>query len=191
MQSMKINGNQIRRGHLILHEGGLWRVHKTQATKTGKSGAYNQVEMKNIVTGTKLNIRYRASESVERTRLEDRPYTFLYENGDNLVLMHVETYEQLELPKSTLGEEFYFLTDGMEVRVEFHEETPISVILPEQVTVVVAETEPSIKGQTASASYKPAILTNGVRIMVPPFVGANDEIIVDTIEFEYVSRAGG
>ncbi len=186
---MKINGNQVRRGHIILHEGGLWKVQKTQATKTGKSGAYNQVEMKNIISGTKLNMRYRASESVERARLEEKDYTFLYASDPQFVFMDADTFEQIEVSADTIGESASFLAEGMSVRISFYENTPIDVALPEQVTVTVSETEPVIKGQTASASYKPALLENGLRITVPQFVAPGERITVDTREVAYVGRA--
>ena len=188
-RALKINGNQIRRGTLLLVEGGLWRVTKAEATKTGKSGAYNQVEMKNIQTGTKKNTRFRASETVERARLEEHDCTFLYMEGDDAVVMDAQTFDQFTLPAEVLGDDAIFLADGLQITVEFHEGAPISLNLPQHVLLSVAETEPAIKGQTASNSFKPAVLSNGMRTTVPHFVNEGDEIIVDTSERTYVKRA--
>lgn len=186
---MKINGNQVRKGTLLLFEEGLWRVMKAEATKTGKSGAYNQVEMKNIQTGTKKNVRFRASESVERARLDERGCTFLYMEGEDAIVMDSESYDQITLPSEILGDDAIFLSDGLAISVEFHEGTPLGLSLPQQVQLAVTETEPVVKGQTASSSYKPALLSNGMRTGVPPFINAGDEIIVDTAERTYVKRA--
>lgn len=186
---MKINGNQVRKGTLLLFEGGLWRVTKTEATKTGKSGAYNQVEMKNITTGTKKNTRFRASETVERARVEERKMTFLYETENGVVLMDPNTYDQIDVNADVIGEDSVFLDDGMEVSVEFYEEDPLNIVLPSQVTLTITETEPALKGQTVSSSFKPAVLSNGVRIMVPQFINVDDDIVVDTEERSYIKRA--
>lgn len=186
---MKINGNQVRKGTLLLIEGGLWRVTKAEATKTGKSGAYNQVEMKNIVTGTKKNTRFRASETVERARLEERACTYLFNDGSDFVVMDSETYEQLSLNESIIGDDAVFLSDGLQISVEMHEGAPLGITLPQQVQLTVSETEPVVKGQTASGSFKPATLSNGVRISVPQFVNEGDDVIVDTAERAYVKRA--
>jgi len=187
--SVKINGNQVRKGTLLLIEGGLWRVTKTEATKTGKSGAYNQVEMKNITTGTKKNTRFRASETVERARVEERKMTFLYETENGVVLMDPKTFDQIDVPADVIGEDAVFLDDGMEVGVEFHEEDPLNIVLPAQVTLTVTETEPALKGQTVSSSFKPAVASNGLRVMVPQFVNVDDDIVVETEERSYVKRA--
>lgn len=186
---MKINGNQVRKGTLLLIDDGLWRVTKSEATKTGKSGAYNQVEMKNITTGTKKNTRFRASETVERARVEERKMTFLYETDTGIVLMHPETFDQIDVTTEVIGDDAVFLDDGMEVGVEFHEENPLNINLPAQVTLTIVETEPALKGQTVSSSFKPAVLSNGLRIMVPQFINVDDEIVVDTEERSYVKRA--
>jgi elongation factor P len=186
---LKINGNQVRKGALLLFEGGLWRVTKSEATKTGKSGAYNQVEMKNIVTGTKKNTRFRSSESVEAARLDERQCTYLYSDGESVILMDPDSYEQIAIPGDVVGEDVVFLDDGMTVTVAFYDGAPVSLDVPAQVTLAVADTEPAIKGQTASASYKPAVLANGVRITVPQFVNVGDDIVVDTSERSYVRRA--
>lgn len=186
---MKINGNEIRPGHVITHKGGLWIAVKTQAVKPGKGGAFNQVELKNLIDGTKLNERFRASETVERTRLEQKPHQFLYENGDMLTFMDTESYEQIELPKEFLGERAAFLQDGMQVTVEFHQDRPIGISLPDQVVLEIVETEPTVKGQTAASSYKPATMNNGLRVMVPPFLETGTRIVVDTNEVTYLRRA--
>jgi elongation factor P len=186
---MKINGNEIRPGNVIEHNSSLWIAVKAQAVKPGKGPAYNQVELKNLINGSKLNERFRSSETVERVRLEQNDYQFLYAEGDNLVFMDVKNYEQLEIPREFVGERAAFLQDGMTVTVESHENMPIGISLPDQVTLQVTEAEPAIRRQTASSSYKPAMLENGVRVMVPPFVEAGEKIIVDTNELTYVRRA--
>lgn len=186
---MKINGNEIRPGNVLEHNGGLWAVVKTNAVKPGKGGAFNQVEMKNLIDGTKLNERFRASETVERIRLDQKDFQFLYEQGEALVFMDLETYEQLELQKDFVGDRRAFLQDGMMVTVELHDERPIGISLPDQVTLAIAEADPVIKGQTATSSYKPAMLENGVRILVPPFISAGERVIVDTSELTYLRRA--
>lgn len=188
---MKINGNEIRPGNVISHKGGLWVAVKIQAVKPGKGGAFAQVELKNLIDNTKLNERFRASETVEKVRLEQHDYQFLYAEGDMLVFMNLESYEQIEIPKDFIGERAQFLQDGMQVVVESHEEKPIGVSLPDQVTLEITEAEPVVKGQTAASSYKPAILENGVRVMVPPFVSTGEKIIVDTNELTYIRRADG
>ena len=186
---MKINGNEIKPGHVIEHNGGLWVAVKTNAVKPGKGGAFNQVELKNLLDGTKLNERFRASETVERVRLEQKDYQFLYAQDEALVFMDAESYEQLELQAHFVGDRAAFLQDGMTVTVELHEERPIGISLPDQVTLEVAEADPVVKGQTAASSYKPAVLENGVRVMVPPFVTAGERIIVATDDITYVRRA--
>jgi len=186
---MKINGNEIRPGNVIQHQNTIWVAVKTQHVKPGKGGAFAQVEMKNLIDGRKLNERFRATETVERVRLEQKDYQFLYEQGEMLVFMDIETYEQLELQKDFVGERAAFLQDGMEVTVESHEGRPIGIQLPDHVTLEVTETEPHLKGQTVSSSYKPALLENGVRTTVPPFIVVGDRIIVDTNEITYVRRA--
>lgn len=186
---MKINGNEIRPGNVIEHNGGLWVAVKTNHVKPGKGGAYNQVELKNLIDGTKLNERFRSAETVERVRLEQKEFTYLYEQGDALVFMDSETYEQLELQKDFVGDRAAFLKEGMAVTVELYEEKPIGISLPPQVTLEVAEADPVVKGQTAASSYKPAVLENGVRVMVPPFITAGERIVVDTDEITYLRRA--
>ncbi|MGK2740622.1 elongation factor P [Tepidicaulis sp. LMO-SS28] len=186
---MKINGNEIRPGNVITHKGGLWAAVKVQHVKPGKGGAFAQVELKNLIDGTKLNERFRSAETVERVRLEQRDYQFLFADGDMLAFMDLESYEQIELSAEFLGERASFLQDGMKVIVESHEGKHIGVQLPDQVTLEITDTEPVVKGQTATSSYKPAALENGLRVMVPPFISAGDKIIVDTNEVTYIKRA--
>lgn len=186
---MKINGNEIRPGNVIEHKGGLWAAVKIQHVKPGKGPAYAQVELKNLLDGTKLNERFRSSETIERVRLEQREFQYLYEEGDMLVFMDMETFEQIELPKDFVGERKAFLQEGMQVTVEFHEDKPIGVALPDHVTLEITEAEPVVKGQTASSSYKTATLENGVRIMVPPFISMGEKVVVDTSDLSYVRRA--
>jgi elongation factor P len=186
---MKINGNEIRPGNVIQHKGALWVAVKAQAVKPGKGPAYAQVELKNAIDGTKLNERFRASETVERVRLEQRDYQYLYAEGDMLTFMDLDNYEQIALPRDFLEERAAFLQDGMKVTVESHEGKAIGVALPDQVTLQVVEADPVVRGQTAASSYKPAKLENGVRILVPPFVEAGEHVVVDTNELTYVRRA--
>jgi len=157
----KINGNEIRPGNVIEHDGGLWVAVKTNAVKPGKGGAYNQVELKNLINGTKLNERFRAAETVEK----------------------------VELQKDFVGDRAAFLQDGMTVTVELYEEKPIGISLPQQVTLTITEADPVVKGQTAASSYKPAVLENGVRVLVPPFISAGERIVIDTDEITYLRRA--
>jgi len=186
---MKISGNEIRPGNVIQHKGALWVAVKTQHVKPGKGPAYAQVELKNAIDGTKLNERFRSSETVERVRLEQKDYQFLYADGDMLTFMDMDTYDQMALPRDFLEERAAFLQDGMKVTVESHEGKPIGITLPDQVTLEVVEAEPVVKGQTAASSYKPAKLENGVRVMVPPFIGVGERVVVDTNELTYVRRA--
>ncbi|MCC5984470.1 MAG: elongation factor P [Rhodobacteraceae bacterium] len=185
----KINGNEIRPGNVLEHDSGLWVAVKVNHVKPGKGGAFAQVEMKNLRDGRKLNERFRSEDKVERVRLEQKDQQFLYENDDMLVFMDMETFEQLELPADVLGERRPFLQDGMTVTIEYYGEEALNVTLPQKVTCTVVETEPVVKGQTAANSYKPAILDNGVRVMVPPFVGTDEAIVVNTETFEYAERA--
>ena len=185
----KINGNEIRRGNIIEHNGGLWVAVKTDHVKPGKGGAFAQVELKNLRNGSKLNERFRSADKVERVRLEQKDQQFLYESDDMLVFMDSETFEQIELPSDLLGDARPFLQDGMVVQIEYYEAEALSVALPEKVTCEIAETEPVVKGQTAANSFKPAILDNGVKIMVPPFVGQGEKVVVNTETGEYSERA--
>ena len=169
---MKINGNAIKPGNVIQHDGTLWVAVKTAHVKPGKGGAFAQVELKNLLDGRKLNERFRSSDTVERIRLEQKDYTFLYEQGDMLVFMDIINYDQIELHKDFVGEErVLFLQDGMQVTVEFHEERPIGITLPDTVVLEIIEADAVVKGQTASSSYKPAKASNGMRILIPPYMG--------------------
>ncbi len=186
---MKIDGNNIRKGNVIEHKGGLWRAIKTAHTQPGKGGAYLQVELKNLRDGSKLNERFRSSEKVEQARLEQKDYQFLFSADDMYTFMDGQTYEQIEISAEDVGDDAVFLQDGMEVKIEFHEESPLGVALPDKVILEIIETEPVVKGQTVSSSYKPATLDNGLRVGVPPFIKQGDKIVVSTAEREYVSRA--
>ena len=186
---MKINGNAVRPGNVIEHKGRLWRAVRIQHTQPGKGGAYLQVELRDIRDGTKLNERFRASESVERVRLDQKPYQFLYADGDMLTFMDNDTFDQITVHKDLVGEPVVFLTDGMEVTIESYENDPISVILPDTVVMTVTEADPVVKGQTASSSYKPAVLENGSRIMVPPHIEAGTRVVVSTADGAYSERA--
>jgi elongation factor P len=187
---MKIDGNEIRPGNVIEHQGRLWRAVKTQHVKPGKGGAYMQVELKDVRSGTKLNERFRASETVERARLDQKNYQFLFSDGDEFTFMDNENYEQITLNVDFIGEDTSkFLQDGMNVKIESFEDEPIGVALPETVDMVIEEADPVVKGQTASSSYKPAVLENTVRIMVPPHIESGTKVTVNTSDGTYVSRA--
>ncbi|MDQ0316977.1 elongation factor P [Amorphus orientalis] len=186
---MKINGNEIRPGNVIEHQNSLWAAVKVQHVKPGKGGAFAQVELKNLLDGRKLNERFRSADTIERVRLEQKDFQYLYAEGDNLVFMDTDTFEQLELSQDFVGERSSFLQDGMTVTVELYEEKPIGITLPQHVTLEIAEADAVVKGQTASSSYKPAVLENGVKVMVPPFIESGEKIVVDTEEITYVRRA--
>ncbi|MFB9149587.1 elongation factor P [Roseovarius ramblicola] len=185
----KINGNEIRPGNVLEHNGGLWAAVKVDHVKPGKGGAFAQVEMRNLRNGSKLNERFRSADKVERVRLEQKDQQFLYQEGENLIFMDTETYEQIQLPAEILGERRPFLQDGMTITVEFHESEALNASLPQKVTCRVVETEPVVKGQTAANSFKPAVLDNGVKVMVPPFVGQDEDIVINTESMEYAERA--
>ena len=185
----KINGNEIRPGNVLEHQGGLWSAVKVDHVKPGKGGAFAQVEMRNLRNGSKLNERFRSADKVERVRLEQKDQQFLYESDGMLVFMDQESFEQIEIPAEILGERRPFLQDGMVIQVEYHEAEPLSAQLPQKVTCQIVETEPVVKGQTAANSFKPALLDNGVRISVPPFVGQGEHVVVNTETMEYSERA--
>ncbi len=185
----KINGNEIRPNAVLEHNGGLWVAVKVDHVKPGKGGAFAQVEMKNLRNGSKLNERFRSADKVERVRLEQKDQQFLYETDGMLTFMDTETYEQIELPADLLGDRRPFLQDGMIAVIEYYEAEALNVTLPQKVTCKVVETEPVVKGQTAANSFKPAILDNGMKVMVPPFVGQDEDIIVNTETMEYSERA--
>lgn len=185
----KINGNEIRPGNVLEHDSGLWAAVKVDHVKPGKGGAFAQVELKNLRDGRKLNERFRSADKVERVRLEQKDQQFLFEADDMLTFMDSQTFDQIELPADILGDRRPFLQDGMVVKIEYYEEEALNVTLPARVTCTVAETEPVVKGQTAANSFKPATLDNGVRVMIPPFVGQDEAIVVSTETMEYVERA--
>ena len=185
---MKINAGEIRVGMLLEHKNDLWQVLKTQHVKPGKGGAFAQVEMKSVNKNTKLNERFRSSESVEKASLEETNYNFLYEDENNYFFMDPKSFEQIEIKKGIIGDKGKLLTENLEVSVSFYNETPISVELPKQVICKIETTDAALKGQTVSSSYKPAVLNNGLNIQVPPFIKAGDEIVVDTRDIEYVKK---
>ncbi|APE44144.1 elongation factor P [Sulfitobacter alexandrii] len=185
----KINGNEIRPGNVLEHNGGLWAAVKVDHVKPGKGGAFAQVELRNLRNGSKLNERFRSADKVERVRLEQKDQQFLYEDNGMLVVMDTDTYEQVQLSSELLGERRPFLQDGMMIVVEYHEAEALNASLPQKVVCKVVETEPVVKGQTAANSFKPAILDNGVKVSVPPFVGQDEDIVVNTETMEYVERA--
>jgi elongation factor P len=186
---MKMNGNAIRPGNVIEHQGRLWRAVKIAHTQPGKGGAYLQVELRDVRDGTKLNERFRSSETVERVRLDEKTYQFLFSSGDDYTFMDTETYEQISLMREMIGEPADFLQDGMMVTVQSYEDSPISVELPDTVIMEVTEADAVVKGQTASSSYKPALVENGRRVMVPPHIAAGTRIVVNTGDGTYVERA--
>jgi elongation factor P len=186
----KITGNEISPGTLINYNGGLWIAVKTAKVKPGKGGAYNQVELKNVTQGTKLNQRFRSDETVDEVHLDKKDFQFLYANDDMLTFMDMENYEQIELAVDFVGEDqAKFLQDGMKTLVNLYDGKPIGIKLPTQVTLAVAEADPVMKGGTAAPSYKTAVLENGLKIQVPPFIGAGERIIVATEDGSYVRRA--
>ena len=187
---MKINGNEIKPGNVIKHQDTLWVAVKADHVKPGKGGAFAQVELKNLLDGRKLNERFRSADKVEKVRLEQKDHTYLYPEGEMLVFMDTETYEQISLQTEFVGEDrAAYLTDGMTVTLEFYEEKPIGIELPQHVELEVEDTEPVVKGQTAANSYKPAMLVGGIRTQVPPFVGPGERIVVATEDGSYVRRA--
>jgi elongation factor P len=186
---MKISGVDIRPGNILEHEGGIWKVAKIQHTQPGKGGAFMQVEMKNLEDGRKTNIHYRSADTVEKVRLDTKDFQFLFADGDDYVFMDQETYDQITIAAKLLGDEAAFLQDGMQVTLELYDERPISVQLPDTIEATIVEADAVVKGQTASSSYKPAILDNGVRVMVPPHISSGTRIVVDVYAKEYVRKA--
>ncbi len=185
---MKINATEIRVGMLLEHKNDLWQVLKTQHVKPGKGGAFAQVEMKSINKNTKLNERFRSSETVEKASIDETSYNFIYEDEKNYFFMNPKTFEQIEINKYTVGEKGKLLTENLKVTVSFYNENAISVELPNQVTCKIKSTDVALKGQTVSSSYKPAVLENGLNIQVPPFIESEDEIIIDTRTLEYIKK---
>tara|TARA_B100000900_G_scaffold14051_1_gene11313 strand:- start:1824 stop:2384 length:561 start_codon:yes stop_codon:yes gene_type:complete len=185
---MKINANEIRVGMLLEYKDDLWQVLKTQHVKPGKGGAFAQVEMKSVNKNTKLNERFRSSETIEKALVEENSFNYLYEDEANYFFMEPKSFEQIEIKKDIIGDKGKLLTENLEVSVSFYNEKPISIDLPNQVNCKIESTDAALKGQTVSSSYKPAILDNGLNIQVPPFIEAGDEIVVDTRNLEYVKK---
>ncbi len=185
---MKILGNEIKPGMVLEHRDDLWSVLKTQHVKPGKGGAFNQVELKSIKKGTKLNERFRSSDTVERAILDDRKFNFLYEDEKNCHFMDPKNFEQIEISKNLLDEKSKLLKENMEVDIQFYDDQAMSVQLPNTVELIIETTDAAIKGQTASSSYKPATLENGIKIMVPPFINSGDKISLDTRTLEYIKK---
>jgi len=185
---MKISGNEIRVGMLIEHKNDLWQVLKTQHVKPGKGGAFAQVEMKSVNRNTKLNERFRSSDTVEKASLDEIKFNYLYEDEQDYYFINPKTFEQINIKKNIIGEKGKLLTENLEVNISFYNENPLSVEMPNQVTCKVKTTDVALKGQTVSSSYKPATLDNGINIQVPPFIESEDEIIIDTRTIEYVKK---
>ena len=185
---MKISGNEIKPGMLLEHKEDLWEVLKTQHVKPGKGGAFNQIEMKSVNKGTKLNERFRSSDNVEKASLDEVNFNFLYEDEIEYYFINQKTFEQINIKKEIVGEKGSFLKEELEVKISFYENKAISIELPKQINCKIESTDAALKGQTVSSSYKPAILDNGIKIQVPPFIESEDEIIVDTRSIEYVKK---
>ena len=185
---MKINASEIRVGMLLEYKNDLWEVLKTQHVKPGKGGAFAQIEMKSVNKNTKLNERFRSSETIEKASVEENNFNYLYEDDSNYFFMDPKSFEQIDINKNIIGEKGKLLTENLEVSVSFYNDKPISVDLPNQVNCKIAETDVALKGQTVSSSYKPAILDNGLNIQVPPFIEAGDEVVVDTRNLEYIKK---
>ena len=185
---MKINAGEIRVGMLLEFKNDLWQVLKTQHVKPGKGGAFAQVEMKSVGKNTKLNERFRSSETVEKASLEETDFNYLYEDENNYIFMNPKTYDQIEIKKDIVGEKGKLMTENLEVSVSFYNDSPISIELPNQVICKIETTDVALKGQTVSSSYKPATLDNGLNIQVPPFIESGDEVIIDTRTFEYIKK---
>ena len=185
---MKIYASEIRVGMLIEYKDDLWQVLKTQHVKPGKGGAFAQVEMKSVNKNTKLNERFRSSESIEKASLDEIKFNFLYSDETDYYFMDPKSYEQINIKKDTVGEKGKLLTENLEVSISFYDEKPLAVELPNQVTCSIKTTDVALKGQTVSSSYKPATLDNGINIQVPPFIESGDKIIVDTRTMEYIKK---
>ena len=185
---MKITAIEIKPGMIIEHKNDYWNVLKTQHVKPGKGGAFNQVELKSIIKGTKLNERFRSSETVEKAEVDEKKFSFLYIDGEGCHFMDNTNFEQVEISKSIIGEKYKLLKENLEVTVSFMQEEPISIELPNNIECTIESTDAAIKNQTASSSYKPALLDCGIKIDVPPFIESGEKIIVDTRTLEYVKR---
>ncbi len=185
---MKITAIEIKPGMIIEHKNDYWNVLKTQHVKPGKGGAFNQVELKSVIKGIKLNERFRSNETVEKAEVEEKKFNFLYIDGENCHFMDNETFEQVEILKAVVGEKYKLLKENLGVTISFMEEKPISVELPNNIECTIESTDAAIKNQTASSSYKPAILDSGIKVDVPPFIESGEKIIIDTRTLEYVKR---
>ena len=186
---MKVNGNTIKPGNVIEHKNGLWVAVKTSHVKPGKGGAFAQIELRNLKDGTKLNERFRSSENIERVILEEVPHVFLYNEDNNLVFMNNSTFDQINIDENMIGEQSSFLQDGMTVMINIYNDEPVSVIMPDSTVLEVIETEAVIKGQTASSSFKPAILNNNVKVMVPGHIEVGSKIVVKPSDSSYIEKA--
>ena len=186
---MKINGNSVKPGMIVEHKNDLWVVTKSQSVKPGKGGAFNQVEMKNLKNGSKLNERFRASEEVERVRVDEEKFQYLYQQENKLIFMNLTDYEQMELDVEFIGDKIDLLRENDEVILEMYDEKPIGIQLPNTLIFEVSETEAVVKGQTAASSNKPAVLENGLRVMVPPFIEQGEKVIINTEDLTYLKRA--
>ena len=185
---MKITAIEIKPGMIIEHKNDYWNVLKTQHVKPGKGGAFNQVELKSLIKGTKLNERFRSSETVEKAEINERKFNFLYIDGENCHFMDNKTFDQVEIPKKLTGDQYKLLKENLEVIISFMEEKPISIQLPNNIECIVENTDAAIKNQTASSSYKPALLDCGIKIDVPPFIESGEKIIIDSRTLEYIKR---
>ena len=186
---MKINGNSVKPGMIIEHKNDLWVVTKSQSVKPGKGGAFNQVEMKSLKNGSKLNERFRASEEVERVRVDEEKFQYLYQQDNKLIFMNLTDYEQIELDVEFVGDKIKLLRENDEVILEMYDEKPIGIQLPNTLVFEVSETEAVVKGQTAASSNKPAVLENGLRVMVPPFIEQGEKVVINTEDLTYLKRA--
>ena len=186
---MKINGNSVKPGMIVEHKNDLWVVTKSQSVKPGKGGAFNQVEMKSLKNGSKLNERFRASEEVERVRVDEEKFQYLYQQENKLIFMNLTDYEQMELDVEFIGDKIDLLRENDEVILEMYDEKPIGIQLPNTLIFEVSETEAVVKGQTAASSNKPAVLENGLRVMVPPFIEQGEKVIINTDDLTYLKRA--
>ena len=185
---MKINATEIRVGMILEYKDDLWEILKTNHVKPGKGGAFAQVEMKSLLKNTKLNERFRSSETVEKAALEELKYNFLYNDDNDYYFMNPKSFEQINLNKDLVGDKGKMLTENLEVTINFHNDKPLSILLPNQMTFVIETTDAALKGQTVSSSYKPAMLKNGLNIQVPPFIESGDTIMIDTRTMEYVKK---
>lgn len=186
---MKINGNSVKPGMIVEHKNDLWVVTKSQSVKPGKGGAFNQIEMKSLKNGSKLNERFRASEEVERVRVDEEKFQYLYQQDNKLIFMNLTDYEQMELDVEFVGDKIKLLRENDEVILEMYDEKPIGIQLPNTLVFEVSETEAVVKGQTAASSNKPAVLENGLRVMVPPFIEQGEKVVINTEDLTYLKRA--